>query len=264
MPEPDTHRFSLPKDPDQITRLAELGQLASGLSHEIRNPLGVVKLNVDMLIQQLADPGVAIDREKTLRRLKRARSAASQLEDLVNSFLGYARPGRPDRDRSDCNKILDAILHEESEAFEQAQIQVNYAPAQDLFAMPGDSRMLTSIFRNIILNARDALLERPDNRRLVIATRNRHGAIRVVIANNGPPLAESIAAHLFQPFHSTKDQGTGLGLAIVGRLVELHGGKVTAMSDPQQGVSFTIEFPTSLGPAKALSELPLPNASVDL
>jgi len=124
--------------------------------------------------------------------------------------------------------------------------------------VPADPQQLRSIFSNIITNAREALSERPGQRKLLIVTRSGQHLARIVIANNGPPLSEAIAAHMFEPFHSTKEDGTGLGLAIVRRLVELHHGTVTVSSDPDQGVSFTCEFPTPLGPAKPRTELPMP------
>ena len=116
-------------------------------------------------------------------------------------------------------------------------------------------------FLNIILNARDALLLKDEERHILIATRNRPDRISILISNNGPALSPTAAAHLFEPFYSNKDGGTGLGLAIVSRLVELHHGQIDVTSQEGQGVSFTIELPTRLGPAKPRTELPSPDTS---
>jgi two-component system NtrC family sensor kinase len=251
------HGFRLPDDPQHRDRLAEIGQLAGGLVHELKNPLGAIRLNVDMLLEQCRHGSP--DPAKLERRLQRIAAGASHLDQIINAYLGYARPGRPDRSRVDVNGLLTDLLREQDAVLRQAEVTASFLPTPELFAVPADINQLRSVFLNIILNACDALRQRPADRRLVIATRNRHARIRVVIANNGPPLNEYAAAHLFEPFFSEKTDGTGLGLAIVRQLVALHHGKVTVSSDPQQGVSFTVELPTNMGPARPSAELPMPS-----
>lgn len=247
--------FELPKDEASRDRLAELGQLASGLVHELKNPLGALDLNIAML-EQAAERD-QLDNDKTLRRLARLRTCSDHLQGIIQSFLSFARPGKPDRDRVDINNLLMAVLEEQHERLEQAAIDIHLNLEPDLSAVAADQGHLRSVFLNIILNARDALLLREADRRLLIFTRNRSDHIAILIGNNGPPLSDTAAAHLFDAFYSDKEGGTGLGLAIVRRLVELHHGRVAVHSHPDQGVSFTIELPTRLGPAKARTQLPL-------
>jgi two-component system, NtrC family, sensor kinase len=258
----DSNRFALPADRDRLT---EIGRLAGGLVHELKNPIGVVMLNAELLLNQ-AVPATAdlAERERLEKRLRRILDSARSLQSIVQSFLSFARPSRPDPDAVDLNRLLEALLDEQSDLLEQAGITVTFHPDQGLAALPADIHHLRSMFLNVIINAREALLERPAERKLLVVTRGGHDSVRVVIANNGPPFDERVAAHLFEPFSSHKEDGTGLGLAIVRRLVELHHGTVTASSDPQQGVSFTFEFPTLLGPAKARTELPLPEAEAQV
>lgn len=250
--------FALPQDEASRDRLAELGQLASGLVHELKNPLGAIVLNVQLLQDQCQRGG--LDRAKVAARLDRIAHGTHQLDVTIASFLAFARPGRPDRTRVDVNQLLEQILEEQAELLESAGIGVAFHSEEALHAVPADRSQLRSVFLNIILNASDALRLNPADRQrhLLVATRNRGKRISVVIANNGPPLSEKAAAHLFEPFFSEKEDGTGLGLAIVRRIVELHRGKVSASSDPTQGVSFTIELPTTLGPARGRKELPTP------
>jgi signal transduction histidine kinase len=256
--EPETHRwgFALPEDEASRDRLAELGQLAGGLVHELKNPLGAIDLNVAMLLEQCRQE--PFDVAKAQKRLARIQASSQHLQDIVTSFLGFARPGRPDRDRVDVNELLRNLLDEQSEVLRVAKIQVSFKPDPDIAAVPADRGQLHSVFLNIVLNARDALLGRCDERKLLVATRARRGRVLVVIANNGPPLTQNAASHLFEPFFSDKENGTGLGLAVVRRLVELHHGTVRVNSDPAQGVSFTIQLPTNLGPAHPRTQLPMP------
>ena len=244
-------------------RLAELGQVAGDLVHELKNPIGVITLNAELLLNASSPSLPMGERGLQDKRLKRILDSARSLQSIVQSFLSFARPGRPDPDAVDLNNLLSELLEEQADLLEQAKIHVSFHPDDALAMLPADIHHLRSIFLNLISNAREALLDRPlahemSTRKLLVITRAGTGTVRVVIANNGPPFAERVAAHLFEPFVSSKEEGTGLGLAIVRRLVELHHGTVTARSDPTQGVSFTLEFPTTLGPAKARTELPLP------
>ena len=249
--------FSLPEN----DRLVELGRIAGGLVHEIKNPLGVVSMNADLLREQVGRVMPAgTERDKMERRLGRISESVHSLQAIVSSFLQFARPGRPDAAAVDLNTVIHRLIEEQSEANTADRVQVAFHPDEGLAAVPADPAQLSAVFRNILVNAREALAGRAADRRILIATRGAHGSVRVVIANNGPPIPERVAAHLFQPFTSDKENGTGLGLAIVRQLVELHHGTVHVSSDKDAGVSFTVELPTPLGPARARMELPMPSA----
>ena len=253
--------FTVPDDRD---RLAELGRIAGSLVHELKNPVGVILLNAELMQNQLSDALPAAERAREEKRLRRIVDAARSVQGIVQSFLAFARPGQPDPDAVDVNALLEDLLDEQRDALDAAQVHVAFHPDEQLALLAADRLHLRSVFLNIITNAREALVSRPDDRRLLVVTRSAPKLVRVVIANNGPPFDERVAAHLFEPFMSSKDDGTGLGLAIVRRLVELHHGTVTASSDKDQGVSFTFEFPTELGPAKARTELPLPSVEAEV
>lgn len=258
--------FALPEDEASRDRLAELGRIAASLVHELKNPLGALDLNVALLREQLGKTGPdgsGLDCVKALRRIDRAQQSSRHLHDIIQAFLAFARPGRPDPDRIDVNALLQELLEEQAEVLRVAQIEVHFHPQEDLLAVPADPRQLRSVFLNIIVNACDALQDKhEDDRRLVLVTRNRRHGIAVILANNGPLLSPHAAAHLFDPFYSEKENGTGLGLAIVRRLLELHGGSVSVSSLSNQGVSFTITLPTTLGPAQNRKALPLPEVEV--
>jgi signal transduction histidine kinase len=253
---PSEHGFSLPEDTD---RLAELGRIAGALVHELKNPLGVILLNTELLQgQSLAAIPDAAARIRADKRLRRIIDSGRSLEAIVQAFLAFARPTRPDPVAVDINRLLRDLIEEQAELDQQAAVAVTLHADPLLAAVPGDVVHLRSVFLNILTNAREALAERATDRRILVVTRHSPEMVRVVIANNGPPLPERIAARLFEPFMTGKESGTGLGLAIVKRLVELHHGTIAISSDPSQGVSVTFEFPTPLGPAHSLAGLPAP------
>ena len=254
----DDLRFTLP---DERDRLADLGRIAGGLVHELKNPLGVILLNTELLLgQNLAAIPVTAEREQAGKRVRRIQESAKTLQAVVQAFLAFARPSRPDPEPVDLNALLEALVEEQAELNAQAQVDVVWKPDAYLPQVPGDALHLRSVLLNILTNAREALAGQAGERRVLIVTRSLPEMARVVIANNGPPLPDRVAARLFEPFTTTKEGGTGLGLAIVRRLVELHHGTVQVSSDRDQGVSFTLEFPTPLGPARRRVELPLPEA----
>lgn len=247
--------FSVAED----DRLLELGRIAGGLVHELKNPLGVVLMNAELLQAQIAKTVPAGDEQaKMLRRVQRIADSSRSLQAIVQSFLQFARPGRPDPDAIDVNAVLRQLIDEQAEANAADRVHIAFRPDEGLAAVPADQAQLSSIFRNILVNAREALRGRDGERRILVATRGSHNAVRVVIANNGPPIPERVAARLFQPFISDKEGGTGLGLAIVRQLVEMHHGTIHVSSDKDAGVSFTIELPTPLGPARPRVPLPMP------
>ncbi len=255
----DDLRFTLPDDRD---RLADLGRIAGGLVHELKNPLGVILLNTELLLSQnlAAIPGTA-ERERAEKRIKRIHDSATTLQAVVQAFLAFARPTRPDPQPIDLNGVLESLIDEQSELNAAAHVEVTFRADPYLPQVAGDALHLRSVLLNILTNAREALMLRPDlDRRILIVTRSATDQARIVIANNGPPLPEKVVARMFEPFTTTKEGGTGLGLAIVRRLVELHHGTIAVSSDKDQGVSFTIEFTTRLGPARHRHELPLPSA----
>lgn len=248
--------FALPDDdPD---RLAELGRIAGSLVHELKNPLSVVLMNAELLRD--SEPFRAELSERSHKRVQRIIDSARSVQDIVQSFLAFARPGRVDPEAVNVNALLAELLDEQRELLTSAQVALHQRLDGDLCLLAADRQHLRAIFVNVLTNAREALLDRASDRRLFVITRHAPGQVRIVIANNGPPLSERVAAHLFEPFRSTKETGTGLGLAIVRRLVELHHGTVSVSSDPDQGVSFTFEFPTTLGPPLTRTALPIPLA----
>ncbi len=263
---PHNMGFALPEDEAHRDRLAEIGQLASGLVHELKNPLGAISLTMDMILQQCHSGGT-IDSDKLEKRAQRVADSTKQLDNIIASFLSFARPKKAEHARVDINELLQHIIHEQEELFQQGNIDISFRPSEDLRAVPADVTHLRMIFLNIIVNAHDALLAHTTTKnarkQVIIMTRNGQDSIRIMIANNGPSLDSSAAAHLFDPFYSAKDGGTGLGLAIVKRLVDFYNGKVHVTSDPDQGVNFTIEFPTGLGPARTRDGLPEPSIPVD-
>lgn len=232
-------------------RLAALGQMAAGLAHEIRNPLGAIKGAAELIApgrdgRLPADEDIADFSRIILEETRR-------LGRVVSQFLDYARPLRGDYQPLSINDVVrrtEALLRPLSEemkndsppGFVPPEIVVQLA--DDLPKMRGDAEQLRQVFLNLGLNALQAMAEQsraalaenptaePPRGRLSISTGLRHGGrlggptqhIEVRFSDSGPGLSSSVQKNLFIPFFTTKERGTGLGLAISQRIVENHDG----------------------------------------
>ena len=237
-------------------RLAALGQMAAGLAHEIRNPLGAIKgaaefiaPNAEGHLPEDAGEFVRIVIEET-RRLNR----------VVSQFLDYARPWRGDENPLDVNDVLQktvAVLRQILD--EQASTQpgtvtptVALELPPDLPQVRGDAEQLKQVFLNLALNAVQAMADKTDGSAvLTIATGIRpvgrlgtvHQNIEIRFQDKGSGIDPQAMKNLFIPFFTTKERGTGLGLPISQRIVENHGGFIEARNRPGGGATFIVVLP---------------------
>jgi two-component system, NtrC family, sensor histidine kinase HydH len=224
-------------------RLAALGQMAAGLAHEIRNPLGSIKGAAQYLQpvnQQPADPGVKEFLDIIVEEVDR-------LNKIVSQFLDYARPYRGDPKPLDVNEVVKKTVQlVEKDAPPRVEISIN--TVEGLPPVRADAEQLRQVFLNLTLNALQAM---PQGGRLQIATNlrraTRRGAaaafVEVRFRDNGVGIPPHDLKNLFIPFFTTKEKGTGLGLPISQRIIENHGGTIEVRSQPGAGASFTVLLP---------------------
>ncbi|MBI5526431.1 MAG: sensor histidine kinase [Deltaproteobacteria bacterium] len=215
-------------------RLLLLGQMASGLAHEIRNPLGSIKGAAEIVLSGM-DPA---DRRREFAEILVKESA--RLEAFLNTFLEYAGP-RPYRmDTTDLGAIASecgALLRAEAGS---PAVSVSVEVEKDLPEVEADTERLRQVFQNIMQNAAQAM---KDGGTLSVRVRAAGGDVKVEFADTGPGIPAESLRHVFEPFYSTKDGGTGLGLAIARRIVEDHGGRIEASNRPEGGAKIAITVP---------------------
>jgi len=237
-------------------RLAALGEMAAGLAHEIRNPLGAIKGAVQYL-----DPKALPDAEGELAGV--ILEEVDRLNAVVTQFLEYSRPLKSTFTPVDINDVLARTMklltgHEMPES---VQVKLDLAP--ELPPVSCDADQLKQVFINLAINAVQAM---PRGGTLVLTTRRpragewhlRDDAPRYVgdqveirFADTGEGIAEDVRRSIFIPFYTTKKHGTGLGLAICQRVVKNHGGTIEVESKPGEGATFILRLPThGAGPAE--------------
>lgn len=230
----------------QQEKLAAIGQLVSGVAHELNNPLASVLAFGQLLL--MAPENAPADRAKLEAITQEARRAAK----IVSNLLTFARQHQPERTATDLNRVIQDTVELRQYAFGVAgvDLQVRLDPA--LPATWADPFQLQQVVLNLLVNAEHALAARDSERRLrIISAQTRSGATLIVrVSDNGPGIPADILPRIFNPFFTTKPvgEGTGLGLSISDGIVREHGGRITVDSQPGQGTTFTIELPFVLPP----------------
>jgi len=223
-------------------RLASIGQLTSGIAHELNNPLtGVIGFS-DLLLRRDLPADIKEDLEIVNREAKRTST-------VVKGLLAFARQQEIEKTPLDINCTIEEVLR--LRAYEQRvnNIEVDTRFARDLPEISGNGAQLQQVFMNIIINAEHAMLGAHARGRLSIVTERVGETVRASIADDGPGISASDMKRLFNPFFTTKEvgKGTGLGLSISHGIVTDHGGSMYAESEPGKGAMFVVELPVNMG-----------------
>jgi signal transduction histidine kinase len=232
-------------------RLAALGEMAAGLAHEIRNPLGAIKGAAQCLDPRQL-PGE--DREFVEVIVEEV----NRLNGVVTAFLDYARPLKQSFGPTDLNEVISRTMKLIQNDV-PAQVMLRQELEPSLAKVEGDPEQLKQVLINLVQNAIQALGERPGTIVVRSARPDRFADFRggeqveVQVADDGPGIPAEQQLNIFVPFFTTKQKGTGLGLAICQRIVKSHGGTIAVQSRPQEGSTFTIRLPA------IPSELQLPD-----
>jgi signal transduction histidine kinase len=225
----------------EAERLAYLGTLASGLAHEIRNPLNALSLNMQMMQEEIAT-GEA-EGPTTGRLLSITQSEIRRLEGLVTDFLTYARPRPPEREAVAPAALFERVREVLAPDLARLRARVDLRDETDGVRLHGDPAQLTQLLLNLVQNALAAAVDSGRAPWIELAAVADDGEVALEVSDNGSGIAEEARERVFEVFYSTKKGGTGLGLAIVRRIAQNHGGRVEIESTPGQGATFRVLLP---------------------
>ncbi len=215
-------------------QLAELGRVAAGLAHELRNPLASMTGSVELL----KGGGLAGEERRLLDIVLRE---AARLDQLVTRFLEWSRPAPLRREETDLARLLEETLtvFRNDPAAARVRLEADLRPA----SLACDPDQIRQVFWNLLANAAQAV--DGSGGRIRVSCDADPGGVRVAVSDDGPGIAPSDLPRLFEPFFTTKREGTGLGLATVQRIVDAHGGTVEGESAPGWGAAFTVRLPAA-------------------
>jgi two-component system, NtrC family, sensor histidine kinase HydH len=225
-------------------RLAALGQMAAGLAHEIRNPLGSIKGAAQYLQPVEGQKPDASTREF----LDIIVEEVDRLNRIVSQFLDYARPYRGDQSPLDVNDVVRKTINLIEKERSGSRVEIAMNLLEGLPPVRADAQQLRQVFLNLTINAFDAM---PQGGRLQVSSglrrSTRRGAsaafLEIRFRDDGIGIPPADLRSLFIPFFTTKEKGTGLGLPISQRIIENHGGTIEVRSQPGSGSTFTVLLP---------------------
>ncbi len=223
------------------SRLADLGQMAAHVAHEVRNTLVPVALYLGLLRRRIAgDPD-------SLEMLDKITAGMTALDVTVHDLLHFTSDRDPQRRSFPLRPLIDDMLASLAPqlAAQTIATRVEIPPEESLAA---DRELVRRAMLNLVLNSLDAM---PKGGTLTIRSTRHARCVELQVTDTGPGLSAETLGRAFEPFYTTKPAGTGLGLAIVYRIAEVHGGSVSAANDPQGGARFTLSLPVSAQEAAA-------------
>jgi len=237
-------------------RLATLGEMAAGLAHEIRNPLGAIKGAAQCLDNKQFS-------EENRELLDVIVEEVNRLNGVLTAFLDYSRPLKQNFGPTDMNQIIVRTLQLLENKIPQ-NIHIHLELSDNLPKINGDAEQLRQVLLNLLLNTSQALENQNGNvyiKTLLseqLAEFQIQNQIEIHVADDGPGIPLEQQKHLFVPFFTTKEKGTGLGLAISQRIIKSHGGSIQFQSrPPEKGSTFILLLPTN--PEDPLNRRPHPN-----
>ena len=225
----------------QSEKLSAIGELISGIAHELNNPLTGV-MGYSQLLQMRGD----LD-ERARDSLVKINNLATRCQKIVQNLLSFARKQKPERTLTSVNEILDRTVELRSYELQVNNIEILLELDPHLPRTIADAHQLQQVFLNVITNAEQAMLEAKRRGRLTIRTRSdsARGRVIIEIADDGPGIPEQHLTRIFDPFFTTKEvgKGTGLGLSLSYGIIKEHAGNIYARSRLGEGSTFVIELP---------------------
>ena len=229
----------------EAERMAYIGTLASGLAHEIRNPLNSLNLNMQMLEEEIDEHGSAPTGK---RLLSITRSEISRLERLVTDFLAYAKPRPLELEEIPAILLLERIPEVLAGEIQKRRARIDVHDRSGGARVRVDLGQMNQLLLNLAQNGLVAAAE-ADRTPILELTAHRQGPwVQLRVADNGVGIPPEEQPRIFELFYSTRKGGTGLGLAIVDRIARAHGGSVSVESTPGNGTVMTIELPAVTTP----------------
>ena len=229
----------------QQEKLAAVGQLVSGVAHELNNPLASVMAFAQLLLA--APPGAPHDR----RAIEAINQESKRAAKIVANLLTFARQHQPERAVTDLNRVIEDTVELRRYALRIAQVEVETKLDPQLPMTWADPFQLQQVVLNLLTNAEHALSGWGGERRVTLTTSQTGDGLIVGVADSGPGIAPEHLPRIFNPFFTTKPvgEGTGLGLSISDGIVREHGGRIRVASEPGCGAAFYIELPRTSLPA---------------
>ncbi len=230
-----------------LKEIEELGKLTGELAHEIKNPLSTIKVNLQLISEDIKDSGWASPTPASDQRLPRAmrkiaivQKEAERLEQILDGFLRYASRTELQLASVNINDIVSDMIDFYSPQSRSHSITIRQGLNAEPLLCKVDANMIKQVILNLFINAQQAM---SNGGELMIRTAKQKGYAQIQISDTGSGIAAEKLPHLFEAYHSSRTGGCGLGLATAKRIVEAHDGTISVASETGKGTAFTIQLP---------------------
>jgi two-component system sensor histidine kinase HydH len=227
-------RLKLEEKLRRAEHLSAIGGMTAGVSHEIRNPLGIIKSSAQLLKKKMAK----LDPDSRIPDIIVEES--TRLNHIITDFLDFAKPKIPDLRPCSIDEVIEKNLEFLAPQIEDSGIQVNREYQKNIPEILADTAMLYQSFLNILLNSFQAL---KGNGTITISAWSDHDLVYICFTDNGDGISEDVLKKIWTPFFTTKDTGTGLGLGIVKNIIEAHKGSINISNATPLGTIVEIALP---------------------
>jgi len=221
----------------QTERLAAIGRMAAHVTHEVRNPLSSIGLNVDMLGDEIGDSG-----PESKQLLESIQQELGRLESISEEYLRLARLPEPSLNPEDPSHLLRDVAEFVRREMDASGIELRLDLGSPLPEVAMDEPQFRQALLNLLRNAREAM---PDGGIAKLEATRYDGGVRIQVHDEGEGIPEQVREHVFDLFYTTKERGTGLGLPLTQQIVIAHGGRITCKARHPQGTSFEIWLPAA-------------------
>ena len=235
----------------QAARLRSLAELATGIAHEVNQPLSAIITNARAGLRRMDGLSDKIDLHDIREVLEDIVADGRRASDVITRIKGIVKhtPMRPGR--VDVNEVIDDVIALSGRTLRQQHVKVTVQRGVDRPYVNADRVQLQQVLLNLVLNATDAMRGVSARARVLeIRTARRGGGVTVSVHDSGPGLTESSVRRIFTPFFTTKPEGMGVGLSISRSIVEAHGGHLVLSSNSEEGATFEFDLPDSTADAQ--------------
>ena len=234
----EAEKKELEQQAQVASRLATVGEMASGIAHEINNPLTAVIGYADLVLERDIPQEVKED-------VRIIHNGAKRVADIVKRLLAFARQYQPERTYLDINDIIKATLELRAYELETSNIKATTNLAPDLPRTMADAGQLQQVLLNLIINAETEMKLAHEGGKLLVKTETVDDTIRISFKDDGPGISKENLEKIFNPFFTTREvgKGTGLGLSLCHGIIAEHKGRIYAESKPGKGATFIVELP---------------------
>jgi len=221
-------------------KMASLGRVASGIAHEIRNPLSGINIYLSNL-EKIIDRSQ--DKKKAKGIINEVLSASNRIESVIRRVIDFSKPSEPKLIQININQPIERAINFSSVTLRKTGITLNASLSEGLPFCNADPQLIEQVILNLITNAKEAMKKSINKKVINVVSKVLNDNITVTISDTGPGVPIFIRKKIFDPFYTTKEGNTGIGLSLCYRIIADHGGLLTVNDGKEGGAEFKIELP---------------------